>query len=457
MRLLLVAIALLLLAAPYTYAQRADTLAAVPVATPAPKRLMRWEIGDGRYIQATFMNQTWARWSELNPGSTVAGKPASDVFDISLRRTRIQLFGQIHPRVFFYTQLGMNNFSFNAVRKTGLFFHDALGEVALVPTKLHLGAGLTAWGGPLRFTAPSVASILGLDAPIYQQINNDVNDQFDRRLALYLKGTVGRVNYRAVMARPMLLANATAGVDALGSARVPAGVATFNPHARQLQYSGYAAYNFFDIENPVTPYMAGTYLGTKRVLSVGIGALYQADAMYYARPNSPDTVTAAQLEIGADVFYEQPIGSAGQALNVYAAYHLTDAGPDYVRNLGPNNPVTAAAASPTAFNGTGIAFPMFGTGSTVYAQAGWKFKNNLLGKLGTLQVYASTQTSRFTRLKDPMVYIDAGATWLLVGHTAKVTVAYQSRPVFTTNPTTNGIEATRRRGAVVLQLQVFVE
>jgi hypothetical protein len=423
--------------------------------------LLRWQWEDGRYVQATFLNQTWVRWSQLNPGSTLGGKPATEVLDVSLRRTRFQLFGQVHPRVFFYTQFGQNNFNFNTPRKTGFFLHDALGEVALLPHTLNVGAGLTAWGGPLRFTAPSVATILGVDAPIYQQTNNDVNDQFDRHLAVYAQGTAGRLHYRGAVARPLLMAYAT-GLDPLGHPRVPTGVATFNPNARQLQYSGFAMFNLWDKEAPLTPYTVGTYLGTKRILAIGGGALYQADAMHYARPSStsptPDTLTTHQLELGLDVMLELPLGTEGHpCLTAYAAYLLTDNGPGYVRNLGPDSPAPATASGPTAFNGTGTAFPMFGTGSTLYAQAGWKFGDGLLGHLGTLQVYASSQIGFFKRLGQPMVYTDAGLTWLIAGHGAKLTLAHQSRPLFAASAGTGTPEPTRRLGCVVAQLQVFVE
>ena len=46
------------------------------------------------YVKFTFTNQTWLRFNDNNPGSTVLGDAASQTFDIGLRRTRMQLFGQ---------------------------------------------------------------------------------------------------------------------------------------------------------------------------------------------------------------------------------------------------------------------------------------------------------------------------------------------------------------------------
>jgi hypothetical protein len=85
------------------------------------------------YLQWTLLNQVWVRANQSNPGSAVNATPKDWTTDIGLRRTRMQLFGQIAPRVFFYTQLGMNNV--NALspgnggnRKNQFFIHDAVME-----------------------------------------------------------------------------------------------------------------------------------------------------------------------------------------------------------------------------------------------------------------------------------------------------------------------------------------
>ena len=92
------------------------------------------ESGD-LYIKATLLNQTWLRYNQSNPGTLVNSKPADTTFDIGLRRTRLQLYGQLLPRVFFYTQFGMNNFNYGSQnsgnRKLQAFFLDALGELGL--------------------------------------------------------------------------------------------------------------------------------------------------------------------------------------------------------------------------------------------------------------------------------------------------------------------------------------
>src|SRR5438105_1799945 len=65
-----------------------------------------------RFLKMTFMNQTWLRFNQSNPGTTVLNEKADQTLDIGLRRTRIQFFGQLTDHVFFYTQFGQNNFNF---------------------------------------------------------------------------------------------------------------------------------------------------------------------------------------------------------------------------------------------------------------------------------------------------------------------------------------------------------
>ncbi|HKZ37196.1 MAG TPA: hypothetical protein VJ184_06070, partial [Chryseolinea sp.] len=96
------------------------------------------------YLKWTFLNQVWLRYNESNPGTTVLDENANSTFDIGLRRTRIQFFGQVTDHVFFYTQFGQNTAN-NGNRKFQVFFHDALGEYKVWKDndKLKLGAGLT--------------------------------------------------------------------------------------------------------------------------------------------------------------------------------------------------------------------------------------------------------------------------------------------------------------------------
>ena len=110
------------------------------------------------WIKASFMTQVWVRNTNTSPGSTLFGEPVDNVFDIGLRRTRLQLFGQISDRIFFYTHFGVNNLNHTTPKYTGAFFHDALIEYKIVERALSIGGGLTGWSGSSRYASPSVAN-----------------------------------------------------------------------------------------------------------------------------------------------------------------------------------------------------------------------------------------------------------------------------------------------------------
>ena len=126
------------------------------------------------YFKITLVNQVWLRYNQSNPGTTVGGFAKPSTYDIGIRRFRIQLYGQLTDRVFIYSQIGLNNLSYNADRKSGgtpgasqsgtggFFLHDAVGEYAIVKTKLSLGSGLGAWNGLARYASSATGTIMGL-------------------------------------------------------------------------------------------------------------------------------------------------------------------------------------------------------------------------------------------------------------------------------------------------------
>jgi hypothetical protein len=102
------------------------------------------ESGD-QYLKLSFVSQFWVRTGDYNPGTTVFGKPTQSGTDFGIRRFRVQLFGQLSEKVFFYSQFGENNFNFIGERKPSFFVHDIYSEYAFHKTKLSIGIGL--WVG----------------------------------------------------------------------------------------------------------------------------------------------------------------------------------------------------------------------------------------------------------------------------------------------------------------------
>lgn len=405
-----------------------------------------------KYVKFTFLNQIWARWNESNPGTTVNGDPKDNTFDIGLRRTRMQLFGQVSDHVFFYMQFGMNNFNFLAQnsgnRKLQAFFHDALGEYKVFKGHdwLKVGGGLTITNGLSRFSQPSIGTIMTTDVPVFLQATVDQTDEFARRLAIYARGQVGKLDYRIAVADPFPIQTNGGGTPAITKD------AQFTPFGHTHQYSGMLIYNILDKEPHTTPYMAGTYLGDKKILNIEAGAIYQPDATWYQ--SGTDTAFDNMTLWGAAVFADMPIKNNKYAINAYLGYFATDYGHNYTRNVGQMNPANGTTST-TLFNGGGNAYPMFGTGNSIYAQAGIRLPKELFGDNGTLMPYASYRMGNFDKLKDPVNIIEAGVNWLITNHQSKLSLNYQLRPIFNTQ--TNGdITHTANANCVFVQYQVSI-
>ena len=423
--------------------------------TGKPKNELKYNLSqDGtKYIKATFLNQAWVRWNESNPGSTVNGAAKDNTLDIGLRRTRMQLYGQLTDHVFFYMQYGMNNFNFLAQnagnRKLSAFFHDALGEYKVFKKNdvLKIGGGLTIASGLSRFTQPSVSTIITTDVPVFLQATVDQTDEFARKLSVYARGQVGKFDYRVVLSDPFPIQTNGAAVPVIGKH------ATFTPYGHSKQMQGFFMYNFFDKEPHVTPYMTGTYLGDKKILNLEAGAIYQKHATW--RTNAAnDTVYDNMMLWSVAAFLDMPVNNNKYAISAYAGYFGTDYGMNYIRNNGIMNPANGNS-NPSLFNGAGNAYPMFGTGNSIYTQVGFRLPNDLFKGNGTLMPYVSYRMSNYNRLKDPVNIFDAGINWLINKHSSKLSLNYQLRPVFTQQ--TNGdVTHSSNAGSAWLQYQVAI-
>lgn len=435
---------------------------------------LRLKLNDdgSHFIKATFLNQVWLRYADYNAGTTVLSTPTSSGFDIGLRRTRFQLFGQLTDHVTFYFQFGQNNFNFltgtggtpdnpqtaYTNRKNQFFIHDALAEYKIKKGSdlLYLGGGLTLTNGLSRFSQPSIGTIMSLDVPVFAQATVDQTDLFSRKLSIYARGQVGRLDYRLVMSDPFPVnTNGTVGANPPAS---PTSInAAFALVGHHKQFQGFFMWNFFDKESHTTPYMTGTYLGKKKVLNLEAGFITQKDATWGLDPaNGVNTVYYDMNLMSVALFYDAPVNKdKGTAINAYAGFFHTDYGHGYLRYNGIMNPAngTTITGAPTGSYGT--AFPMFGTGNVVYGQFGYLLKKDLLGEgNGTLMPYLTVQSATFDRLDKQMTVYDAGVNWLIKGHTSKITLDYQLRPTYT--PVSGAlVRDSGMKSQVLLQYQFF--
>lgn len=416
------------------------------------------------YFKIVFLNQTWLRLTESNPGSTLSTDPKSEIFDIGLRRTRIQMFGQVTDRVFIYTQFGMNNFNklsaspaFNSNgtisnRKLAAFFHDALGEYEVHRKGtdfVRFGGGLTVVNGLSRFSQPSVGTIMTMDVPVFAQATVDQTDQFSRKLSFYSRGQIGRINYRLDVADPFPIETNGSMPPSLGSNAV------FASKNYKKQFQGLVIYNFLDKEDNTTPgYMTGTYLGKRKIVNLEAGFISQKNATW--RKVSTDTLFQNMNLWSVAAYVDLPLNqSKGTAVSSYLGYFHTDYGQGYLRYNGIMNPASGTTQPIVGVSGThGNAYPMFGTGNVFYAQAGYKLKDNLLGDQGTVMPYASLQRAAYDRLEGGMNVWNLGVNWLIKGHTAKLSLNYENRPIYKNSTQTNQLAPQGRRGSWVLQYQI---
>jgi len=423
------------------------------------------------YFQVTFLNQTWLRYNESNDGTTQFNKTSPSTFDIGLRRTRLQMFGQITDRTFIYFQFGQNNYNsayaYTGNRKIAAFFHDAVCEFkASKGNQLKIGAGLTVASGVSRFSQPSVGSIMTLDVPVFLQYTVDQTDQFNRRLAVYARGQVGKLDYRVYMANPFPVTSNGNPPAALGKNATFVNTTVFtNGHGPgiQNQYGGYLAYNFFENETHTTPYMQGTYLGTKKIWNIAIGGASQKDATWYLKQDTSgaykDTTYANMLHLSFETFLDMPLNKEkGTAVNFFAGYYNTNYGHNYLRYNGLMNPATASTATNIVqSNAYGNAYPMFGTGQVGYAQFGFLLPKNLLGQdNGQLMPFASAQYSDYEALQHKgMLLFDVGLNWLIKGHNSKISIDYQNRPTYFLDAKGDVQNGTRKSG-FILQYQILI-
>lgn len=399
------------------------------------------------YIKFTGLAQQWLRYTDMNPGSELFGNPFDAYTDMGIRRLRFSVFGQINDYLFFCTQFGMNNFTFRSTQYDGAFFHDALGEVVVAKKKLNIGAGLTSWAGLSRYSAPSAGKILSLDAPLYQQATNGINDQFIRRFTIYGKGQIKKIDYRVGVSFPFAIQVAPSNLPPMTFLN-----ATFSHLPPKPQVNGYIKYQFFEEENNTTPFGVGTYLEKKKLLAIGVGYTIQEAAISELNVTG-DTLFKPLVLLAGDVFFNIPLNpEKGTSLTWYGAYQYSDYGKNFLLNGAVMNPANGVGGL-ASLNGSGNGFPIRGTGDTFYSQFGFAFGNKIISKQGKLQPFVACQYSDFQALDEAMIMTEGGLNWFITGdHSTKLSINYQNRPIFVRDQNFKAV-VSHYRGMAQIQLQ----
>ncbi len=438
---------------------QSDSLKSILESKPKDNLKVNLNEDGSKYLQVVFLNQVWLRYNESNPGTTVMGKKARETFDIGLRRTRIQLYGQITGRAFLYFQFGQNNF--NALyasspagnRKVAAFFHDAVVEYRLTKkNQLKVGAGLTIANGLSRFSQPSIGTIMTLDVPVFAQATVDQTDLFSRKLSIYARGQIAKFDYRFSLSDPFPVNSNGVNPSPIST---NSNFATIGHHK---QYQAYLMYQFFEHEGHVTPYMTGTYLGKKKVFNFAGGIINQKAALWHRELNGDTTYTDMTLWC-VESFLDMPINKEkGTAISAYAGYFNMNYGKNYLRYNGIMNPANGSIATNSlASNAFGNAFPMFGTGNVLYMQLGYLIGKKCIGeKNGQLMPFVSLMSASFQKLNgNQMNVLDIGMNWFQNGHKSKLSVDYQLRPTFYID-STNNTQPSKYNSCIIVQYQIMI-
>jgi hypothetical protein len=425
-----------------------------------------------KYIRFIIWNQMWVTATQNNPdtrdakGQLVDGSENAEgawSTDVAVRRSRFLAYAQISPRALILTHWGINNQSFiggatapsgpnptttvsNQGKKPAIFMHDLWTEYQVVKDKLYLGAGLHYWNGVSRLSSQSTLNFMTLDAPIFNWHNIEATDQFARQMGIYAKGQLGRLDYRLALNKPFAFGLTPAAV-------AKNGVAT-NVLNENWATAGYLNWMFWDKESNKLPFFMGSYLGTKKVLNLGVGWYNQPGASLYKSPEGRDSVFQNQRALGADLFLDMPLNKAkGTALSVLAAFYNFDYGTNYLRNVGILN-LHGSNPTTNSFAGGGNAQPLIGTGNIFYVQAGYQLPKLKNGQ--AFMPYVTVTHKDFERLADPSTQFGLGLNYFVTGHNAKVTLEYQTRPTYKVNTGNNAIERTGYRGELILQTHIFL-
>ena len=390
-----------------------------------------------KYVRFILWHQQWLQTSNL----AISDAPLR--LSTSIRRSRVLAFAQISPRFLILTHFGLNNLTtgnMNALGNQGdgpqMFLHDAWTEFKVLDNSnaLYIGGGLHYWKGLTRLANQSTLNFMTMDnsRPFVHWHSLGITDQFARHMGFYAKGQLGKFDYRVAANNPLVPANALGGGTdfinetngGLDSEMAYVGSAFRDSEGEPVGNTileGYFRYNFFDIESTKLPYQVGTYMGAKKVLGVGLG--------FFAHPKGMlNTVTFEHSNVthlAADIFYDAPIGSSGNAINAYASIINFNYGENFMSRWA-------------------------GTGTNIYGQLGY-----YIGK-AKLMPYVAFQSGNYEAYSNNLNAFDAGINYFVNGHNAKITLEYHT---ISNNPLEGGLDANGNPNGVQqlrLQLHIFL-
>lgn len=341
--------------------------------------------------------------------------------DFLLRRARFLAYSQLGDKFMILTHFGLNTLNTSEMAPTGksngpqLFLHGMWVQYK-VKGNHHIGAGLHYFNGISRLNNQSTLNMMTLDNNRSSWATLGLSDQFARHMGIFAKGAVKAFQYQVAINQVIYNGLDTRDPDAALNTSIYGGARLLSGQKADFNYAGYFKVDLFDKESNFLPYKVGTYLGSKKVLSIGGGFFIHPNAIVRRTALGEKLEKQGTYIVAVDVFYDAPIGDRS-ALTAYAVYQYNNYGDNYY-------------------------FSAYGSGHMTYAHLGF-----LLPFQGAvrLQPYASYAFLTYDANVDNRHVPGVGINALLNAHHSKLTLEYQ--------PTLQGDAKVHR---LTLQAQIYL-
>ncbi len=401
------------------------------------KKGIKYKPTDGYSVAFHIGTQVWARYMGVNPGTLgVDGKPATEAYDIGLRRTRFSMYGSfLNDKLVVYSQFGMNSQRFSSKTQPQFYAHDMWSAFQLWGEKMYLGAGLHGWAGLARLSSVSYVSNMMVDHPGFNFPNLGRTDQAGRQIGIFAKGNLSKFNYRFTIDKPFLRDERK---------KIDIDKSNYFPNDN-LSFEGYAFYSFLDEEKFKSGYASLGYLGKKKILNIGAGFDIHPESMASINAASLDTVKHDKKLFAVDLFLDHPFNN-GSVLTLYSVGYFYDFGPNHIRTYGVMNPFPTKIPG----QGAGNSYYNVGTGTIVHTSLGYILPDSWQPFAGRLQPIAAVQYKDFEALEESSLQFDAGVNYYMAGHNAKIHLQYSTWPIYEEG------KVDDMRGVFTCQLHVYL-
>jgi hypothetical protein len=282
-------------------------------------RAAKINITDDTFVDLKLLMQPWVQWRY---SSAFDPRPQNQL-NFYLRRTRIILGGQITKWVSFFVDTDLPNWGKNDGTKAeqgspwaspSFIVQDAYVSVDLHPA-VHIMTGLIL--PPfVRHSIQGATSLHTLDYHSFIVKYPLASNIVWRDVGVMVRGLLwcNRLDYR------FSITNGTPnGYTVAATGTTPATTYHTNGLPR---FTGRIAYNVFDPEDQV--FLGGTYLGTKKVLSVGLAM----DGQPRSFNTSGGGSASSYFGVGGDVFVDLPMGKNRISGQADVVFYGGDANPD---------------------------------------------------------------------------------------------------------------------------------